>query len=168
MQKINDDGEFEPFTRTELEGWLDEQLKDVDGFSATLIIDSNGVTGDLINKFPSQPLAIDCAVLTEHDFEKCVHDLSTWNCRSVFFDNIDRISDFEEKEDWEYLIRFALKKEYYFVNGKDVEFERLQVVARGSDFPSFLNLPNMQAMILNYNNGSFGAEEDDDNIAYRD
>ena len=162
MQKINDDGEFEPFTRTELEGWLDELLKDVDGFSATLIIDSNGVTGDLINKFPSQTLAIDCAALTEHDFEKCVHDLSTWNCRSVFFDNIDRISDFDEKEDWEYLIRFALKKEYYPVNGRDVEFEKLQVVARGSEFPSFINPLSMNAIILNFNKGKVGGNKDDD------
>lgn len=55
MQKINNKGDFEPFTVKELNRWLNEQLKKVDGFSATLIIDANGVTGDLVNKFPSQP-----------------------------------------------------------------------------------------------------------------
>lgn len=164
MQNINDDGEFEPFTRTELDGWLDDQLKDVDGFSATLIIDAKGVTVDLINKFPSQTLAIDCAILMKGDFEKCINNLSTWNCPSIFFDNIDKIPNLEEKEDWEYLIRFALKKEYYPVNRKDIEFEKLQVVARGSSFPHFINPLSTQAVILNYNDGSIGADEDNDNL----
>ena len=96
MQKINNDGEVEPITLKELNGWLEEQLKDVGGFSATLIIDENGVTGDLINKFPSQPLLIDCTILTKGDFEKCVNEVSTWGWRSIFFDKIDKIPDFEE------------------------------------------------------------------------
>lgn len=164
MQKINNDGDFEPFSLKELGGWLEEQLKDVDVFSATLILDANGVTGNLIHKFPVQPLAIDCTALTAGDFEKCVTDLSSWSHRSVFFDHITEIPDFEEKEDWEYLIRFALKKEYYPVNGKDIEFEKLQVVARGCDFPSFINPPSMQAVILNFNHCSVGTDEDDNTL----
>ena len=164
MQKKNNNGEFEPFPVKELNAWLEEQLKDVDRFSATLIIDVNGVTGDIINKFLSQSSAIDCAALKEGDFAKCVNHLSGWNCRSVFFDNIDRIPDFEEKEDWEYLIRFALKKEYYPLNGKDIEFEKLQVVARGLDFPTYIKPASMHAVILNYNEGSVGAIEEDDDI----
>lgn len=162
MQKINNKGEFEPFTVKELNSWLNEQLGKSDGFLATLLIDANGVTGDLTDKFPSQPLVIDCATLVNGDFAKCVDGLANWNHRGVFFDNIDIIPDFAEKEDWEYLIRFALKKEYYPVNGKDIEFERLQVVARGADFPAYINPPSLSAVILNYNDGSVGVDDDDD------
>ena len=40
MQKINKEGDFKPFPVEELNGWLDEPLKDADGFTATLIIDA--------------------------------------------------------------------------------------------------------------------------------
>ena len=160
MQKINKEGDFKPFPVEELNGWLEEQLKDVDGFSATLIIDAKGVTGDLNNKFPSHPLYIDCATLKKVDFEKCVTDLSSWSHRSVLFDHITEIPDFEEKEDWEYLIRFALKKEVYPVYRKDIFFEKLQIVAKGKDFPIYLNPSSLNAVILNYNNSEVGADDE--------
>ena len=92
----------------------------------------------------------DLSSVTEGDYELILRELSFGVAESgILLDNIDRIPDIPDKEDFEYLVRMALKRDY-LPTAKDrpidmLDFSKIKVGAKCSQFPDYLKGKSLQA-----------------------
>ena len=87
-------------------------------------------------------LYIDVSQVKEGDYKSISTDLAAKKYDGVMFDNIDKIPDIKDFENWQYLIKYALKKEEYplsFPLKGEIYFENLITVCRCNEYPLYIN-----------------------------
>ena len=87
-------------------------------------------------------LYIDLAQVKKGDYNSISTDLANNKYDGLMFDNVDKIPRTKEKEYWQYLIKYALKKEEfplaYPLKG-EINFENLITVCRCSEYPRYID-----------------------------
>lgn len=94
----------------------------------------------------------DLARVKEGDYKLIFRKLCWEEIDGVLFDNIDKIPDIEDKEEIEYLVKTALKKDYLPTDKgmpkETLDFGKMMVGARCSDFPDYLKGQSLQTIII--------------------
>lgn len=84
----------------------------------------------------------DLSKVTDGDYKLIFNELSLGMKEGFLFDNIDRIPNISDKEDFEYLVHMALKRDFLPTEkGMPIEmldFNELTVGAKCSEYPDYL------------------------------
>lgn len=91
----------------------------------------------------------DLSTVTEGDYKLILRELSFGVAESgLLLDNIDQIPDIPDKEDYEFLARMALKRDYLPTEkGRPIDlpdFSKIRVGAKCSQFPDYLKGKSLQ------------------------
>lgn len=93
----------------------------------------------------------DLSKVTEGDYKLIIKALS-WGKEGVLFDHIDRIPNISDKEDLEYLVEMALKRDTLPTEkGMPIEmldFNALSVGATCNEYPDYLKGKSLQTIII--------------------
>lgn len=145
------DEEDKPLTEQEVREWFLENVKE--GKFPSLVLDAKRRLGDIREYAPKRNLYIDCARLRDGDLEVYAMAMNWVRLKCVVFDNIDKIpAKLAEREEWECVIRYALRYEDWEVcEGIDLPLDSLKTIARCSDFPEYLKVVNLYALLFNFN-----------------
>ena len=94
----------------------------------------------------------DLSKVTDGDYKLIIKSLSWGTKEGVLFDNIDRIPNISEKEDFEYLVQMALKRDTLPTEkGMPIDmldFSGLMVGAKCSEYPDYLKGKSLQTFII--------------------
>ena len=141
--------EDKPLTEQEVREWFLENVKG--GKFPILVIDAKQRLGDIREYAPKRNLYIDCARLRDGDLKVFAKMMNMTRLKCVF-DNIDKISaNLAEREEWEYVIRYALRCEDWEVYGIELPLGSLTTIARCSDFPEYLKGVSLSALVYDFN-----------------
>lgn len=143
--------EDKPLTEGEVREWFLENVKE--GKFPSLVFDAEGWLGDIRQYAPSCNLYIDCARLRDGDLEVYAMAMNWVRLKCVVFDNIDKIpANLAEREEWEYVIRYALRYEGWEVcDGIELPLDSLITIARCSEFPDYLIGVDLYARLFDFN-----------------
>lgn len=90
----------------------------------------------------------DLSNVTDGDYKLILKSLSCNTKEGVLFDNIDRIPDISDKEDFEYLVQMALKRDILPTDRGILDFNDLMVGAKCSEYPDYLRGKSLQAITI--------------------
>lgn len=94
----------------------------------------------------------DLSKVTDGDYKLIVKLLSWGTKEGVLFDNIDRIPNISEKEDFEYLVQMALKRDTLPTErGMPIDmldFSGFMVGAKCSEYPDYLKGKSLLAITI--------------------
>ena len=143
--------EDKPLTEQEVRKWFRTNVKE--GKSPSLVCDAGCRLGDIRQYAPSRNLYIDCARLRDGDLEVYAMAMNWVRLKCVVFDNIDKIpAKLAEREEWEYVIRYALRYEDWEVcDGIELPLDSLTTIARCSEFPEYLKGVDLYARLFDFN-----------------
>lgn len=99
---------------------------------------------------------IDLSQCAEGDYNRIMLNISDNGYDGLLFDNIDNMPDNSDKDDWEALVRFALKREdeYNILPFYTVDFTKMSIGVRCKEYPEFLEGTDMQAYIIEVKSNS--------------
>lgn len=93
----------------------------------------------------------DLSKVTDGDYKLIIKALS-WGKEGVLFDHIDRIPNISDKEDLEYLVEMALKRDTLPTEKETpidtLDFNSLTVGAKCSEYPDYLKGKSLQTVII--------------------
>lgn len=143
--------EDKPLTEPEVREWFLANVKE--GKFPTLVLDAERKLGDIREIAPKRNLYIDCARLRDGDIEVYAMAMNWIRLKCVVFDNIDRIPEnLAEREDWENVIRYALRYENREVcDGIELPLGSLTTIARCSEFPEYLKGVSLSTLVFDFN-----------------
>ena len=143
--------EEKPLTEQEVREWFLENVKE--GKFPSLVLDAERKLGDIREIAPKRNLYIDCAQLRDGDLEVYAMAMNWVRLKCVVFDNIDRIpANLAEREEWEYVIRYALRYEDWEVcDGIELPLDSLYIIARCLAFPEYLKNVSLYARLFDFN-----------------
>ena len=143
--------EDKPITEQEVREWFLANLKE--GKFPTLVLDAECRLGDIRQYAPKRNLYIDCAQLRDGDLEVYAMAMNWIRLKCIVLDNIDQLpGQLAEREEWEYVIRCALRYEECEVcDGIDLPLDSLTTIARCSDFPDYLIGVDLYALLFDFN-----------------
>lgn len=94
----------------------------------------------------------DLSKVTDGDYKLIIKTLSWGTKEGVLFDNIDRIPNISEKEDFEYLVQTALKEDTLPTEREIpfdmLDFSGLMVGVKCSEYPDYLKGKSLQTFII--------------------
>ena len=94
----------------------------------------------------------DLSKVIDGDYKLIIKLLSWGTKEGVLFDNIDRIPNISEKEDFEYLVQMALKRDTLPTErGMPIDmldFDDLLVGAKCSEYPDYLKGKSLQSITI--------------------
>lgn len=99
-------------------------------------------------------LYFDLLKVEDGDYKQVFNRIYQFEPDGVLFDNIDKIPNISEKEDFEFLVQMALKRdELPFNQGNGlIDFNALMVGAKCSEFPEYLKGKSLQIIIISVEN----------------
>lgn len=118
---------------------------------------------DLENMFPDiYSKYIDLSQCKEGDYLRFCEHLSQFEYEGLLIDNIDRIPNNADREDWEAFVRFALKRETEFplLPFHCISFDERHIGARCRRFPEYLNGKSLQSDIIKVDNNTDKSDAD--------
>lgn len=94
----------------------------------------------------------DLSKVSDGDYKLILNKIS-WNTKEgILFDNIDRIPDISDKEDLEYLVQMALKRDILptdkGIPNDLIDFNSLMIGVKCSKYPEYLKGKSLQTIII--------------------
>lgn len=106
---------------------------------------NNGVSDDEVVRY------FDLSKCKSGDYELIIKVLSD-GAEGVLFDNIDRVPNIEDREEIEYLVRMALKRDTLPTKPSypisELDFSGIMVGARCEEIPEYLTDKSLQMIII--------------------
>lgn len=97
-------------------------------------------------------LYIDLSEVKNEDYKSIGSELAANKYDGVMFDNIDEIPRIKDREDWRFLVKYALKKEeiplVYPLKG-EIKFHDLITAVRCKNLPDYIDTRIINGIILN-------------------
>lgn len=80
----------------------------------------------------------DLSEVKDGDYKLIFDKIYQFQPDGVLFDNIDKIPNISEKEDFEYLVQMALKRDTLPYDKGEIDFSTLKVGAKCYEYPEYL------------------------------
>ena len=84
---------------------------------------------------------IDLSQTSKGDYNLFALHLNQFGYDGLIIDNVDKIPRNADREDWEYFVRYALKRENEYPilpSGESINFGEMHIAARASEYPEYL------------------------------
>ena len=148
-------------TKSELIEWISKEIKSRNQGDSFLIM---GATDDevdipeLVGFFKYN--YIDLSDIKRGDIQQLYDEIkdSDTDVEWILLDNIDKIRKIKDREDWQYIVKYALRNEEYEVyleeqGGERIvfPFDKLRVIARCSKWPKYLDARTLNCLIFDFN-----------------
>lgn len=90
----------------------------------------------------------DLSEVKDGDYKLIFNKIYQFQPDGVLFDNIDRIPNISEKDDFEYLVQMALKRDTLPYDKGEIDFSTLMVGAKCSEYPEYLKGKSLLTAII--------------------
>lgn len=94
---------------------------------------------------------IDLSQTSNGDYNRFAQHLNQFKYDGLLIDNVDKIPNNEDREDWEHFIKFALKREKEFQPlpfGENINFDEMHIAVRSNEFPVEIIGKSLQCVII--------------------
>ena len=140
----------------EMDEWIEKYSFFEDTFKrgaiSVLLIDPNNQMPirNYSSNYPELDLEyIDFAKCVDGDYKKIANQILNGSYDGYLFDNIDEIGLIEDKEELEYLVKMALKRDTLPFTDSIIDFhERMMIACRCKEMPEYLKGQSLQMMII--------------------
>lgn len=94
---------------------------------------------------------IDLSQTSKGDYNLFAQHLNQFKYDGLLIDNVDKIPDNPDREDWEEFVRFALKRESEYQMlpfGDCINFNEMHIAVRSKEYPGYLKGKSLQMIII--------------------